>query len=309
MSPLQQHAHDYVALRQALGHKMAHAVRLLPDFVGYLEARDLSTVTTDAALAWAQATPRHPAPMAERQRFAVARGFARFMSGIDPQTEIPPSDVLVYRYQRRAPYIFSGADIVALMAAVPRISRSPFRAVTWATLIGLLGITGMRVGEALRLTDHDVDWDQAVVVIRATKFGKSREIVLDSSTVSALKNYVAQRPPTAGPTPTLFVTEHGKPLAYRRVSEAFERLLGESGVGPPATEGRPHLHDLRHAFAVRTLIAWYREGVPVAAWLPRLSTYLGHVDPRDTYWYLTGVPELLHLAAQRVPTWWEEGRT
>lgn len=308
MSALAQHAEDYVTLRQALGHKMAHAVRLLPDFVAYLDRQGLSTVTTAAALAWAQSTPGQPASAAQLQRLSIARGFARFMVGIDRTTEIPPADLLVHPRERRTPFIYSPEDLRALMAAARRIAPHPFRGATIATLIGLLGVTGLRVGEALRLTDLDVDWDEGILRIETTKFGKSREVALDPSTLKALKDYVARRDEqVAAPhVPQLFLNERGKALQYRRVGEAFRKALRESGVGDQSP-AHPHLHDLRHAFAVRTLVTWYRQGVDVEAWLPRLSTYLGHTAPQDTYWYLTAVPELLQVAARRVAAWQEVG--
>lgn len=308
MSALQQHAQDYLQLRQALGHKMAHAVWLLPKFVAYLDHQGLPTVTTAAAVAWAQATPRQSAPAAQQQRLSIARGFAHFMVGVDPATEIPPTDLLAHYREWRTPFIYSLEDVRALMATARRISPEPFRGATMATLIGLLGVTGMRVGEALRLTDQNVDWDQGILLIHATKFGKSRAVVLDASTLKALGNYVALRNQRV-PEPRasqLFVTERGTPVQYPRVGEAFRDALQESGVGARAS-ARPHLHDLRHAFAVRTLVTWYRQGADVEAWLPRLSTYLGHTTPHETYWYLTAVPELLQLAARRVTAWQEGG--
>lgn len=307
MTPLQRHAQDYLTLRQSLGHKMAHAVRGLPGFIAYLEQEHLPTVTTAAAVSWAQATPQQPAPLAQQQRLSIVRGFARFMVGVDPTTEIPPADLLVHHRERRTPFIYSREDIQLLMGTVHRTCPVPFRAQAFTTVIGLLGVTGLRVGEALRLTDEDVDWKHSLIVIRTTKFGKSREVVVEPSTLKALAHYVAARNQQV-PNPStshLFVTERGKPLAYARVGEAFRKAIRTSGIGTTAPSP-PHLHDLRHAFAVRTLIEWHRQGVDVEAWLPRLSTYLGHTDPRDTYWYLTAVPELLQLAAGKVAAWQAE---
>ncbi len=304
MSRLQQQAQAYLHLRQALGHKMAHAVRLLPQFVAALDQQGGPTVTTAAAVAWAQATPHPVAPAAQQQRLSVARGFARFMVGVDPATEIPPADLLVPHRARRPPFIYSRDDVRALMAAARRISPDSFRGATLATLIGLLGVTGLRIGEALRLTDPEIEWASGLLRIQDTKFGKSRAVVLDASTLTALGDYVDLRnqrvpPPRA---PHVFVTPGGAPVPYRRVGEAFRAVVQAAGVGAQART-RPHLHDLRHAFAVRTLVTWYQRGAEVEAWLPRLSTYLGHTSPRETYWYLTAVPDLLHAAAQRVPAW------
>lgn len=309
MTTLTQHAQDYLQIRHALGHKLAYATRYLPSFISYLEAQDLPTVTIAAAEAWARATPRQPAsPRAQYDRLAVTRGFARFMIGGDPQTEVPPVGLFMYRQERRSPFLYSLDDIRALMSTTRHLSNHSFRGDTVATVIGLLGVTGMRVGEALRLTLADIDWEAGILVIHDTKFAKSREVVLESSTLSALEAYVTARQQwlARSATMTLFVTEEGGPLKYAAMARAFQRAIRALALGHD--EGiRPHLHHLRHAFAVRTLTGWYRSGVDVEAWLPRLSTYLGHTDPRDTYWYLTAVPELLHAAARRVRIWQEEG--
>lgn len=309
MTALQQHAQEYLQLRQALGHKLAYAARYLPSFITDLESQGLATVTTAAAAAWAQAAPRRPAsPRAQYDRLAVVRGFARYMMGVDPRTEIPPRDLFGYRQERRTPFIYSLDDIRALMATARSTSTKPLRGATLATIIGLLGVTGMRVREALRLTLADADWRSGSLTIRETKFGKSREVVLESSTLSTLQAYVtlslahSPRPVTG----SLFVTEQGRPMTYTILFRAFQRLVRSLDLGQQE-HIYPRLHDLRHAFAVRTLIGWHQRGADVEAWLPRLSTYLGHTHPQDTYWYLSAVPELLQAAAQRVPTWREEG--
>lgn len=306
MTPLQRHAQDYLTLRQALGHKMAHAARELPRFVAYWEDQHIPTITVVAALAWAQATPCQPAPGAQLQRLSIVRGFARFMVGVNPATQIPPAGLLVYRPERRTPFIYSRHDIRLLMSTIRQICPIPLRALAYSTLIGLLAVTGLRIGEALRLTDSDIDGNQGLLTIRSTKFGKSREVALNPSTVAALVTYIHARvtPAPTRETPYLFVTERGNPLTYARVGEMFRQAIRVSGVGAMAPN-LPHLHDLRHAFAIRTLIAWHRQGVDVEAWLPRLSTYLGHNTPRETYVYLTAVPELLEVAAQKVVSWYE----
>lgn len=307
MTTLQQHVQEYLQLRQALGHKLAYATRYLPSFVAYLDAQELATVTTASAVAWAQATPRRPAsPRAQYDRLAVVRGFARYMMGVDQRTEIPPRTLFVYRPERRTPFIYSVDDIRALMASAQSTSGKPFRGTTLATIIGLLGVTGMRVGEALRLTLADVDWRSGSLTIRETKFGKSRAVILEPSTLSALQTYVTMSQ-TQSPRPAtgcLFVTEQGRPMTYTVVSRAFQRSVRSLDLGQEENI-HPRLHDLRHAFAVRTLIGWHQRGVDVEAWLPRLSTYLGHTHPQDTYWYLLAVPDLLQAAARRVSAWQE----
>jgi integrase/recombinase XerD len=300
VNALGQVADEYVQLRRALGHKMDHAARLLPEFVVYLESIQAETVTVANALTWAQTSPRDPAPASRAQRMAVARGFARYLAGIDPRTEVPPPGLLPYPKRRRAPFIFSADDIAALMAEARRLTTS-FRAATYETLVGLLVVTGMRVGEAIRLGRNDVDFGDGVLVVRFSKFGKSREVPFHTSTTNALAIYARRRDerwphPKA---PNFFVSQRGTPLLYEAVQRTFHQLLARAGIGAQSAVG-PRIHDLRHSFAVHTLVNWYRDGKDVHAWLPRLSTYLGHRDPRFTYRYLSAAPELLALAAGRL---------
>jgi integrase len=178
---------------------------------------------------------------------------------------------------------------------------SPLRAATYETLFGLLATTGMRVGEVIRLDRSDIDWANAVVLVRQSKFGKSRHVALTPSALDALSAYAARRAqfrPLPGNS-SFFVSLTGKRLIYVSVHDVFRELCAKAGIGAGATT-RPRIHDLRHSFAVAVLLDWYRDGEDVAARLPWLSTYLGHHDPRSTYWYLSAAPELLALAAGRL---------
>ncbi len=300
MSPLESSAREYLALRRSLGHKLADVERLLPKLVGYLEQTGNTTVTIEAALAWAQRPDCGPDSSVPPRRMSIARGFARFMSGIDPGTEVPPVGLLPSHRSRRIPYLYSLADIQALMSAAGEIA-TPLRAATYRTLIGLLATTGMRVGEAIRLSRADIDWDDGVLVIRETKFGKSRELPLHPSTVDALGAYARfrDRQQPRPQTTSFFVSTAGTQLIYADVGFSFRKLVRDAKVASnsPIT---PRIHDIRHSYAVRTVIGWYRDGENVAARLPRLSTCLGHSDPRHTYTYLSASPELLALAAARL---------
>jgi integrase len=301
MSRLAEQAGEYLRLRQALGHKLDDAVRLLPRFVAWLDAAGISTVTVEAALAWAQQPDAGPGSSVWARRMTVARGFARHMSGLDPATEVPPPGMVTFRKHWRPPFIYSGADIEALMAAVPQLVPSPFRAATFQTMIGLLAVTGMRAGEVISLGRCDVDWAEGLLVVRDTKFGKSREVVLDPTTVDALACYARlrdQRVPRPA-SPAFFISAKGTPVIYTDFGFCFRKLLNLSGVGAGSPVS-PRIHDLRHSFAVQTLIGWYQAGEDVGALLPRLSTYLGHLTPGYTYWYLPAAPELLALAAARL---------
>jgi len=300
VSRLHQRVEDYLTVRRALGFKLVDHGRLLPDFVDYLEQAGATTVTTEAALSWAM-KPQGVQPYRWKQRLSVVRGFAEYLSALDPAAQVPPSDLLAYRRQRPTPYLFSTDEITRLLAAADTLNH-PLRGATHHTLFGLLAVTGMRVGEALRLDRDDVDLDAGLVDITQTKFNKSRRLPLRDSTVAALTDYISERDrffprPTQ---PSLFVSTVGTRLADRRVRAVFAHLVNHVGLEPRSGSSRPRIHGLRHSFAVTTLLDWYRSGVNVAARMPLLSAYLGHTSPASTYWYLSAVPELLALAASRL---------
>ena len=301
MSGLARRAEEYLRIRQMLGHELAEAALLLPRFVAYLDHVGAEVITVEAALAWAQQPQARPGSKVQARRMTVVRGFARHMAGIDPRTQVPPPGLLPYRQRWRPPFIYSDADIGALMAQVPRIVCSPLRAATYQTLIGLLAATGMRAGEALRLGRSQIDWAEGVLTVHATKFGKSRQVPLTPSTVQALAAYARARDQflPQPKTPAFFVSTAGTPVAYPHFGAAFRRIVQASGVGT-GFPVRPRVHDMRHSFAVHALAGWYRAGEDVSALLPRLSTYLGHRDPVSTYWYLSAAAELLELAAARL---------
>jgi integrase len=299
MSALGQAAIDYLALRRRLGHDLADAHRLLPGFVAYLDNIGASTVTIATAVAWSTAPDADPASSVWPRRMTVARGFARHMAGVDPATEIPPVGLIPMRQRWSPPFLFTRADIEQLMAAASLI-RWRLPAATHATLIGLLAVTGMRVGEALKLDDTDIDRVEGVLVVRESKFGKTRLVPVAASTLDALAAYTAIRDRLVERrVPAVFVSVRGNRTIYACVQETFRRLCDMTGIGATAPR-KPCLHGLRHSFAVNTLIGWHRDGENVDARLPALSTYLGHRDPRSTYWYLSAAPELLALAARRV---------
>ncbi len=306
MTTLGKTADDYLRLRRALGHKLADAGRLLPRLVAYLETNDLETITIEAAMAWAQQPDADPTSTVWVSRLAVARGFARHLAGRDPRTEVPPVGILPGRRHRRVPYIYSSAEIASLMAQARLTIRSEFRAATIETLFGLLAATGMRVGEAIRLDNADLDWAERLAVVRSSKFGKSREVPLQASTVAAMATYARRRDQLQPlrKAPSFFVSLVGSRLLYADILITFRQLTDAAGIGAQSSVC-PHIHDLRHSFAVHRLVDWYRNGVDVQARLPSLATYLGHVEPRSTYWYLSSAPELLGLAAGRLESFEE----
>jgi integrase/recombinase XerD len=291
---------QYLTTRRALGFKLKPDGRMLLDFVDYLERSGASTVTTGAAVAWArQPTSAHPRWW--NRRLGMVRGFARYLQAFDPATEVPPTDLLPCHDRRTMPYLYSSTDIAELLQAAGRL-RSPLQATTYQTLIALLAVTGLRIGEACRLDRDDVDLDTGILTIIGTKFGKSRQVPLHDSTVVALATYARRRdqlcPRPLTPSFLVSVTNNRVPAAG--ACQVFARLLNTTQVRAPAGRRRPRLHDLRHSFAVASLLDWYRTDADVPVRLPLLSTYLGHVDPKSTYWYLQAAPELLALAAERL---------
>ena len=303
MTALRDAAEDYLAIRRAVGFKLRNAGRLLFGFVEFLEAEQATRVTTRLALRWAT-LPAGATPGWWNSRLCVARGFARYLSAIDPATEVPPAGLLPRLGPgscRAEPYLYSPAEVTALMAAARSIG-SRFVAATCETLIGLLAVSGIRVGEALRLDAGDLDWARGVLVIRDSKFNRSREVPLHQSALDALRAYARLRDQRY-PQPrsaSFFVTRSGRRPSYGTVREHFGHLVHRAGLRPRSARCRPRLHDFRHSFACATLEDWYRCGADVQARLPLLSTYLGHIDPASTYWYLSGKPELLALAASRL---------
>lgn len=302
VTALRRAAEDYLALRHSLGHKLADAERLLPRFIDWLKREGVQTVTIEAALAWAQRPDAGPGSTVWARRLTVARGFARHMAGIDPRTQIPPAGLIGYRQRRRPPFIFSDAHITGVMAQA-RALRYPLPALTYPTLIGLLAVTGMRVGEALRLDRGDINWDEGLLLIRESKFTKSRQLALHATALDALAGYCRQRDELqpSPQTPAVFVSMRGTRIIYAVVQEVFRNCCRAAGVGTGMAT-TPRVHDLRHSFAVGCLLRWYREGADVQSRLPWLSAYLGHKDPRSTYWYLSAAPELLACAARLLDT-------
>ena len=300
MSQLARHIEEYLALRRALGFKLAKEGRFLPDFAAFTDAAGATTVTVDLAVRWA-AQPQGTSPVWAAQRLSMVRGLARYLQATDPATQVPPAGLLPARTRRATPYIYCDAEVTALMTAA-RALPSPLKAATFQALIGLLAVTGMRGSEAMSLDRGDLDTEAGVLTIRSTKFRKSRQLPLHPSTLRALAGYQAirDRACPAPAAPSLLVSTTGARLCHSTVQPVFRQLLGQAGIGQGTRRPHATIHGLRHTFAVTTLLSWYRDGQDVQARLPALSTYLGHASPAATYWYLTATPELLALAAGRL---------
>jgi integrase/recombinase XerD len=299
MTDLRLGVDDYIALRRSLGFKLGPHPRLLGDFVAYLQAAGAETITIQLAVCWA-CQPPDGNPGWWSQRLGVVRGFAAHMRAFDPDTEVPPTGLLPRRSYRPTPYVYLPAEITALMSAA-RAMADPLRAATLETLIGLIASCGLRPGEALSLECDDIDWAEGVLDISNTKFNKHRKVPVHPSTLDALAVYVQVRDRFC-PCPssaTFFVSKAGTRLIHTGVDNTFAAIARRAGLPRPGTARPPRLHDLRHFFAIATVVSWYRAGLDINAQLPLLSTVLGHADPANSYWYLSATPELLALAASR----------
>ena len=298
MTVLGEHLAGYLSMRRALGYKLARAEKLLDLFLAWLVDRGEETITTELAVRWATLPPATDSNW-HAQRLSVVRGFAAHLRALDPAHAVPPPDLLPQRPRRAVPYLYT--DVLALMDATSVIPTA-HRAATMRTLIGLLAVTGMRIGEAIRLDLADIDRVRGLLRIRDTKFGKSRELAVDQTTIRALREYLRRRdrPVPIEPTAAVLTSAAGTRLVYCNVHLAFKRIVAHAGLRPRSAACRPRAHDLRHTFAVNTLLAAYRAGADIPARLALLCTYLGHVNPGSTYWYLQAAPELLAVAAEHL---------
>lgn len=298
-SDLRTHLEDYLRLRRGLGFTLARDGQVLARFIDYLRRRALTSITTEAAITFAQ-LPRDVDPVSWSHRLGAIRGFARYLATIDPATEIPPTGVFPGQGKRPTPYIYTDAEIQRILHAAKDL-RPEMRAATIQTLLGLLAVSGMRIGEALALRRAEVDLQAGVLTVAGRKAGHPRLVPLHPSTVEQLRRYARRRDRRIPPprrSDTFFVSTTGSALPYSSVREAFVEIT--TAIGLRTATVRPRAHDLRHAFTVSCLLDCYRSGLDVAAMMPVLSTYLGHVNPASTYWYLTATPELMGLAAQRL---------
>jgi integrase len=281
---MRSHAEQYLAMRRSLGFKLNVEGRMLLEFADRLDRAGLRTVTVEAAVAWAS-QPSDITPVQRCRRLGVVRGFARYQAAFDPDCQVPAANLLVARAHRPTPYHYTDAEISALVHAAGTIA-APLPAATLQALISLIAATGLRLGEALALNRDDVDPRAAALTVTG-KNGLTRTVPLHDTTVAMLSRYAARRDQLclAAVSPGFFLTTTGHRVRQNGVQETFAKLLVLAGIDTPPERRRPRIHDLRHAFAVNTLIGWYRAGVDVQARLPMLSAFLGHSSPEATYWY------------------------
>jgi integrase len=297
---------QYVELRRALGTKLQEPAITLGRFLDFLESEKAEFITSELALRWAM-QPQGVQRATWARRLGMVRGFATWFNTIDERTEVPPRRLLAARRRRNKPHIFTEQEIGHLMTQSGQLdSPSGLRALTYTTLIGLLTATGLRPGEALALDRSDVDLENGILSIRQSKFGKSRFVPVTESTRAALADYAKQRDKLCSRprTEAFLVSERGARLQGYTARRTFATISCTVGLRPATGSRRvgrgPRLQDFRHCFATRKLVEWYRAGLDVGRELPKLATYLGHVDVAHTYWYLEAVPELLELATERL---------
>lgn len=297
---------DYLAMRRSLGFKLEAVASALLKFVQFMEDRHASHITIQLSLEWAQQpTTAQPARWAGRLSFV--RGFAQYLAAIDNLTEVPPPGLFPHHPKRVTPYIYSNREIALLLAAALRLpSAGGLKRWTYYVLLGLLSVTGLRIGEALHMKLDDVDLHEGVLTVRDTKFGKSRLIPIHRSTQKVLANYLRRRRLFLAERPSahLFISGTGNRLDCGDVHRTFYALSRQIGLRELCVGHGPRLHDFRHRFAIETLLRWYRSGEDAEPRSPALSTYLGHTSVSDTYWYLSACPELMELAAKRVDRRW-----
>jgi integrase len=299
MTPLRQALADYLRLRRRLGFKLEADQRILENFVGFLEQAGSERVASELALMWAR-LPVGAHPHHWRQRLGIARGFARYVATLDPASEIPSEDLLRAHRSRVTPYIYSPVEITALMQAAEMLTP-PLRASNYRTVIGLMATTGLRLGEVVALDRQDVDLADGALHVRARQH-KQREVPLHPTATRALRDYARLRD-RRWPVPSssaFFLNLRGGRLRKSEFNHWFAKLIRQIGLEGAGERVRPRPHDLRHTMAVRTLLDWIQAGEDVDRRMPELSTFLGHLDPESTYWYLQAVPELMALISARL---------
>lgn len=306
MSSLSGELDRYLTVRRSLGYDLGTAARVLRKFVAFAEQQSADHISTALFVQW-QETFGHAGQQTWAARLGMVRLFAQWLNGLDPANEVPPLGLIPARYRRARPYIYSDEEIRSIVAAAAELpSTNGLRALSYSTLFGLIAVTGLRISEAIALDDGDVDFEAGALTIRRGKLGKARMVPVESSTLEHLTAYVRERDRLLGSKPkSFFVTDRGTRPDDCSARYNFAAVCQQTGLRTQQRYQRhgrgPRIHDLRHTFAARTMVSWYRSGKDPAKEMITLSTYLGHSNPAHTYWYIEAVPELLELAAQRVP--------
>lgn len=305
MSNLSQELDRYLTIRRGLGFDLSTSARVLRRFIAFAEQQSVDHISTDLFLKWQKDFGKAHRPT-WAARLGMIRLFAQWLHGLDPAHEVPPKGLIPYRFRRPKPHIYSDEEVRRIVEAAAELpSMSGIRALTFSTMFGLIAVTGLRISEALGLDNDDVDLDIGVLTIRRGKAGKARLVPIADSVSKRLKAYAIKRDQLVSFVPqSFFATEEGNRPDDCSARYNFAMVCQRIRLRSPQRflkHGRgPRIHDLRHTFAARTMVGWYREGKDPAREMIKLTTYLGHKSPEHTYWYIEAVPELLELASRRV---------
>ena len=293
----------YLQERRQLGFALKSPGTELLRFARFADARGhQGALTQELQLEWAREHVVRTGPVTAARRLEIVRPFAAYYRQFEVDTEVPAAGILGRGHRRLAPHIYTAQEILTLLEHAGRLTpQGGLRPLMYRTLFGLLAAAGLRVSEAMRLLVADVDLHGATLTVRQTKFHKSRCVPLHASVVQALAAYrqVRDRHADPGANAPFFVARTGAALPVRTVENVFSRMRPRLGWQARGDHANPRIHDLRHTFAVRRLQLWRQAGVPIDHGMFWLCTYLGHAKISDTYWYLTGVPELMDIVGAK----------
>lgn len=302
-STMTEHVAAYLAERSMLGFNIdGPDAWLLKSFASFADEQDCGALTSDLAIRWAKNRSRTNAPFTWAGRLAILKPFAVYMTRLDPTTEFPATPIFGKSRRRLTPHIYTDDEILGLLAAARALQpQGELRSTTFETLIGLVAATGLRISEALNLRCCDVDIEACCATVRMTKFRKSRYVPLHQSAAEALASYLHVRGHFVRQEKeqAFFTVAGGQRLRERTVHHVFQRLRSAAGITPRGSYPHVRIHDLRHTFICRRLKRWQAEGCDVDNAIVALSTYVGHAKVSDTYWYMTGVPDLMAAAGSR----------
>lgn len=304
MKTLTHQLERYLAHRRNFGYHLDFTERVLRKFTEYAEANNHYRVSTELLLDW-QANYGSASANTWSRRLGMVRGFATWLQQIDGLSEIPPEGLFPARTHRSKPYIYSEDEITRIITEAGQLPSSyGLRGLLWQTVFGLIAVTGLRINEALRLDNTDVDLDTGAITVRHTKNGQDRSLPIQPCVADRLSDYAATRHRFTGSlSPAFFVKEDGNRPGDCSARYNFAHICQRIGLRSPQGHYKhgsgPRIHDLRHTFAVNTILDWFREGLNVDDQMFTLSSYLGHSSPEVTYWYIEAVPELMELAAGR----------
>jgi integrase len=304
MKTLSQHFSEFLAHRRSFGYDLDFRERVLRKFVEFADDQGQRHLTTDLFLAW-KTVYGNADKNTWAARLRMVHGFASWLAARDPHSEVPPAGLIGGRYPCSQPYVFSQVEIAALINAAGRLqSAYGLRALVWQTLFGLIVVTGTRISEALKIETKDIDFQNNVLCIQTSKSGGLRHLPLLNYSVKWFRQYATERDRLLGNSDgPFFRKEDGLPASASGARYNFAKLSRVVGLSTPKQHKRhgrgPRIHDLRHTFAVHTILDWFRQGRDIDREMYRLSTYLGHTNPKHTYWYIEAVPEPLDLASAR----------